>query len=77
MKAGPHICSYLMAKVIGFTKMIDKKNTYRLFSRFFWFLPGVNCVCGAFDDYPVSNKICKITTNHSHLLSVGDDRKFV
>ena len=41
------------------------------------FLPGTNFVSGAFEDCPVSDKICKIATNHPHLLSVGDETKFV
>lgn len=34
-------------------------------------------VCGTFEDFPLWDKICTIMTNHRHLKSVGDNRKFV
>ena len=59
-------------------QMIDKKNTFL----FIWwilssFLPRTNVVHSAFEDCPLWDKVCKIATNHPHLFSVGDDRKFV
>ena len=44
--------------------MTDKKNTFL----FIWLILSAP---------PVWDKIFKITTNHLHLLSVGDDKKFV
>ena len=58
-KAGPHICPYLMERMMALQKMIDKKNTYRLFSPFFQFLPGVNCVSGALMIVPSQTKFVK------------------
>ena len=34
---------------------------------FVQFSPGTNFVRGSYEDWPVTDKICKITTNHPHL----------
>ena len=65
----PSHLSLLNGRMMALQKMIDKKNTYRLFSPFFPVLTRRGKLClWRLDDCPVSNKICKITTNHSHLL---------
>ena len=52
-------------------QMIDKKkHSFVYLLDFVQFLPGTSFV-----DCSVWDKICKIVTNHPHLLSVGDDRK--
>ena len=56
--------------------MIDKKNTFSfiqliLSSFYLWQILSTAPL------KIVPYKVCKITTNHMHLLSIGDDREFV
>ena len=63
----------LMERMMALQQMICKKNTVD----FVQFLRGANFIKSVFEDCPVWGKICKIATNHPHLLSVGDDREIV
>ena len=59
-KAGPHICPYLMERVMALQKMIDNKNMHIVYLvDFFQFLPFVNCVCGALMIVPSQTKFVK------------------
>ena len=73
---GRDICHYSMERMINLKRMIYKKKTrFRLFSWVRPVLPATNVVRGALEDCPVWDKICKIGTNHPHLLSVGQWQK--
>ena len=59
--------------------MIDNFNTILFILSILWrFYPGqIIFVSGTFEDLSTLDKICQFFTNRSHLLSVGNDRKFV
>ena len=75
---GRHICHYLMERIMDLQQ--KKKHDWQgrhLFIclvDFVQFLPKTNFVHSAFEDCLIWGKICKIMTNHAHLLSLGDDR---
>jgi len=69
--------NYILLSGMLHNKSLTRKTHFRLLSQFFPVLPGISFVGGAFEDCLVSDKICKIATNHPHLLSVGDETKFV
>ena len=48
-------------------QMTDKEHISVFLIDFVQFSPGTNFVRGSYEDWPVSDKICKITTNHPHL----------
>jgi len=52
----------------------QEKHIFVYLVDFVQFLLGASFVGGAFEDFGVWNKI---GTSHPHLLSAGDDRKFV
>ena len=47
------------------------------FADFLQFLPGTNFIGGSFKKLIISVFICLVKSNHLHLWSVGDERKFV
>ena len=55
---------------------LQEKHILISFVDFVTFFPGTTFVRGTFEDFPVSDKICKSVTNHLNLLSIGEDRKF-
>ena len=69
---------YINGKNNGFTTNDwQETHVFIYFVAFVQFLTRTIFVCGAFEDYPILDKICKIVTHQLHLLSTGDDRKFV
>ena len=56
---GLNIFHYLMERTMALQQMTGKEHTFSFFSRF--------CPVFTYEDYPVSDKIGKITTNHPHL----------
>ena len=55
-----------MERKMALQQMADKEHIVVFSVDFVQFLPGTNFVRGSYEDCPVSDKICKITTNHPH-----------